>query len=92
MSIINTIKNALTPDRNNTLEKFIDGVVREVTDHFEYKFTPEEQAYIIKEINDRFMEKTKDKRNEHINKAREIQNSIKKIESNEKTTSTKNVG
>ena len=80
MSIINTIKTALTPNREDTLERFINGVVKEITTDLEYNFNYKEQVYIIREINNRFLEKTKGVRNEHINKAREIQNSIKKID------------
>lgn len=79
------ILKIFTKDREKVIENLIKGVIVSITDNYEYKFTPEEQTSIMKQINDKYMEITKERRNKYIGKAREIQDSIKEFENDEKT-------
>ncbi len=70
-------------DRETAKKDLIKNIVEYITKDWEYKFTYEEQAEMLREINEKFLSTHKDKRNELIIEAREIQNSFKKLESDE---------
>lgn len=80
---MNLIKKFFNKDREEIISHTVKGIVSDIIDNFEHKFTYDEQAEILKRINEAVLDKKKDKRNELIIEAREVQDSIKKLESNE---------
>ncbi len=79
----NIIKKFFTKDREEVISSTVDGIVKDIVGNYEHKFSYDEQAEILKRINEAVLDKKKDKRNELIVEAREVQDSIKKLESNE---------
>lgn len=69
--------NIFNKDREDIIESFISGVVKDITENWEHKFSYEEQSFIFDEISRRILDVKKVKRNELIREAREIQNSLK---------------
>ena len=80
---MNLIKKFFNKDREEIISHTVKSIVSDIIDNFEHKFTYDEQAEILNRINEAVLDKKKDKRNELIVEAREVQESIKKLGSNE---------
>lgn len=79
MNILNIFKKSEEQIRDD----LVHNIVELITNNLEYRFSYKQQAEILKLINEKVLDKKRNKRNKFITEAREIQNSIKKIETNE---------
>lgn len=61
-------------DRESVKADIALGIVKSITENYDYKFTYDEQSEILDDVNKKFLELHKIKRNRLITEAREIQN------------------
>lgn len=70
------ILNIFKKPREKVIEDLISGIVKDITNNYEYQFTYEEQQFILDAVNSKVLEDSTEKRNKLVKEAREIQDAI----------------